>query len=47
MQRYGSVIGVKKSKLAEYTRLHAAVWPAVRGMINRIAHLVRVVEDKR
>jgi len=27
--RYGSVIGLRTEKLAEYKRLHAAVWPAV------------------
>jgi L-rhamnose mutarotase len=27
--RYGTVIGVKDEKLAEYKRLHAAVWPEV------------------
>ena len=27
MKRYGSVIGVKPEKLAEYKKLHAAVWP--------------------
>ena len=35
MQRYGSVIGVRKSKLAEYKRLHAAVWPSVLKMIKK------------
>jgi len=34
-QRYGSVIGVKKEKLAEYKRLHAAVWPDVLDMIEQ------------
>jgi L-rhamnose mutarotase len=29
MQRYGSVIGLREDKLAEYKQLHAAVWPAV------------------
>lgn len=29
MKRYGSVIGVHEEKLAEYVRLHAAVWPGV------------------
>jgi len=33
MKRYGSVIEVKAEKLEEYTRLHAAVWPAVLDMI--------------
>ena len=27
--RYGNVIGVRAEKLAEYKRLHAAVWPEV------------------
>ena len=35
MQRYGSVIGVRKNKLAEYKKLHAAVWPGVLKMIKR------------
>jgi L-rhamnose mutarotase len=29
MKRYGSVIGVRPEKLAEYRKLHAAVWPEV------------------
>jgi L-rhamnose mutarotase len=29
MKRYGSVIGVRPEKLAEYKKLHAAVWPDV------------------
>ena len=29
MTRYGSVIGVRTERLAEYKRLHAAVWPDV------------------
>lgn len=33
MQRYGSIIGVKEDKIAEYKRLHAAVWPEVLAMI--------------
>ena len=35
MQRYGSVIEVRKAKLAEYKRLHAAVWPDVLKMIRK------------
>jgi L-rhamnose mutarotase len=35
MKRYGSVIEVKKDKLDEYKRLHAAVWPAVLEMITK------------
>ncbi len=34
MKRYGSVIGVRPEKLAEYKRLHAAVWPEVLNMIK-------------
>ena len=29
MKRYGAVIGVKPEAIAEYKRLHAAVWPDV------------------
>jgi L-rhamnose mutarotase len=35
MKRYGSVIGVRASKIKEYKRLHAAVWPAVLQMIKQ------------
>lgn len=35
MKRYGSVIGVRKEKLAEYKTLHAAVWPGVLKMIKQ------------
>ena len=34
MKRYGSVIGVRPEKLAEYKKLHAAVWPDVLKMIK-------------
>ncbi len=34
MQRYGMVLKVRPEKLAEYKRLHAAVWPAVLEMIK-------------
>ena len=34
MKRYGSVIGVRQEKLAEYKQLHAAVWPDVLKMIK-------------
>ena len=34
MKRYGSVIGVRDEKLAEYKKLHAAVWPGVLKMIK-------------
>jgi L-rhamnose mutarotase len=33
MKRYGNVIKVKPEALAEYTRVHAAVWPEVLAMI--------------
>jgi len=33
MKRYGMVIKVRPEKLAEYERLHAAVWPAVLAKI--------------
>ena len=29
MQRYGMVLGLKAAKVAEYKRLHAAVWPDI------------------
>ena len=34
MQRIGMVIGLKPEKVAEYKRLHAAVWPDVLSMIS-------------
>ncbi|HMM13387.1 MAG TPA: L-rhamnose mutarotase [Parvibaculum sp.] len=34
MQRMGMVIGVRPEKIAEYKRLHAAVWPEVLDMIS-------------
>lgn len=34
-QRYGSVLGVKQEKLAEYKKLHAAVWPEILNMIEQ------------
>jgi L-rhamnose mutarotase len=33
-QRYGSVIAVRAEKLAEYMKLHAAVWPEVAKAIQ-------------
>lgn len=35
MQRYASVIGLPAENLAEYRRLHAAVWPDVLATIRR------------
>lgn len=29
MRRYGQVLGIPTKNIPEYTRLHAAVWPAV------------------
>lgn len=34
MKRFGQVIGIKPEKIAEYTELHAAVWPDVLKMIE-------------
>ena len=34
MKRYGSVIGLREDKIAEYKALHAAVWPEVLRMIS-------------
>lgn len=33
MKRYGTVIGLREDRIAEYKRLHAAVWPDVLKMI--------------
>jgi L-rhamnose mutarotase len=35
MKRYGSVIGLRAEKLAEYKELHAAAWPQVLQMIQQ------------
>jgi L-rhamnose mutarotase len=35
VKRYGSVIGLRPEKLAEYKELHAAVWPQVLQMIQQ------------
>jgi L-rhamnose mutarotase len=35
MQRYGTVLGVKRAKLKRYKELHAAVWPGVLRMIKQ------------
>jgi len=34
MKRYGAVIGLKPAEIAEYKRLHAAVWPDVLKQIR-------------
>ena len=36
VQRYGSVIGIKRESLPEYKRLHAAVWPEVLAKLNDV-----------
>ncbi len=33
MQRFGQVIGIKPEHVAEYERIHAAVWPGVLATI--------------
>ena len=35
MKRYGSIIGVRDERIAEYRKLHAAVWPGVLEMIKQ------------
>jgi L-rhamnose mutarotase len=35
MKRFGWIIGVRRDKLAEYKRLHAAVWTSVLRMIKQ------------
>jgi len=35
MKRYGSVIGLRDEKIAEYKKLHAEVWPEVLKMIRQ------------
>jgi L-rhamnose mutarotase len=34
MQRMGQIIGLNADKVAEYKRLHAAVWPEILTMIS-------------
>ena len=34
MQRMGMVVGLKPGKIAEYKRLHAAVWPEILALIS-------------
>jgi L-rhamnose mutarotase len=36
VQRYGSVIGIKQENLAEYKRLHAAVWPEILAKLRDV-----------
>ena len=35
MKRYGRVLGLKPEAIAEYKRIHAAVWPDVLAQIAR------------
>lgn len=35
MKRYGSLIGIKPERLADYKKLHANVWPEVLKMITQ------------
>ena len=35
MKRYGSILGLKGEAIAEYRRIHAAVWPDVLAQIAR------------
>ncbi|MHB0955362.1 MAG: L-rhamnose mutarotase [Pirellulaceae bacterium] len=52
MKRYGMVIGLTPEKVAEYKKLHAAVWPEVLAMIEA-CHIrnysiyLRTLEDGR
>lgn len=34
MQRMGQIVGLNADKVAEYKRLHAAVWPEILTMIS-------------
>ena len=35
MKRHGSIIEIKEHRIAEYKKLHAAVWPEVLQMIKK------------
>jgi L-rhamnose mutarotase len=35
MKRYGMVIGIRSEAIAEYKRLHAAVWPGVLEQLRK------------
>lgn len=35
IQRFGAVIGLREEAIADYKRIHAAVWPAIRAMIQQ------------
>ena len=36
VMRYGSVIGIKQENIAEYKKLHAAVWPEVLAKLKDV-----------
>jgi len=36
VQRYGSAIGIKQENIAEYKRLHAAVWPEILAKLRDV-----------
>ena len=52
VERFGSVIGLKKEKIDEYKRLHAAAWPGVLRKINEcnirnyVIYLTEIEPDK-
>ena len=35
MKRYGSVLGLKPEAVADYVRVHAAVWPEMLQALDR------------
>ena len=41
MKRYGSIIGLRDENIAEYRKLHAAVWPVVAGAIASFTRAAR------
>ncbi len=52
MKRYGMIVGLKPEHMAEYKRLHAAVWPGVLKTIedchiHNYSIFLRKLEDGR
>jgi L-rhamnose mutarotase len=52
MKRYGTVITLTPDKVAEYKKLHAAVWPEVLAMVRKCnignySIYLRTLEDGR
>ena len=47
MTRYGAVIGIKPEAIAEYKRIHAAVWPDVLKQIkaSKISNYLKEPEN--